>query len=67
LRIVSGKANDNVSEGKHADANHIELEASLQQLLFNLLSDAVKTNMASGENSVSLGHCGRHDGPPAVA
>ncbi len=45
------------------DADDIELESSLQQLLLDLLRDAIKTNMASREDSIPLrhghGHLGR--------
>ena len=45
---------------RHTDANDIELEASLQQLLLNLLGDAVETNVASGKDSIALRHCHSH-------
>lgn len=43
------------------DADDIELEASLQQLLLDLLGDAVKTYVASWEDRVPLRHCHGHD------
>ena len=49
------------------DADDIELEASLQQLLLDLLRDAVETNVASGEDSVPLGHRRGHGGLVTVA
>ena len=36
------------------NADHIELETTLQQLLLNLRRDAVKTNVAPGEDSILL-------------
>lgn len=41
----------------HTNADDIELEATLQKLLLDLRSDAVETDMASGEDCLSLGHC----------
>lgn len=38
------------------DADDIELEASLEQLLFDLLGDAIKPNMASGKDRIPLWH-----------
>ncbi len=48
------------------DTDDIELETSLQQLLLDLLGDAIKTNMASREDRVPLGHCHRHGARVAV-
>jgi hypothetical protein len=49
------------------DANNVELKASLQQFLLDLLRDAVETNMAPRENSVPLGHCCGHSGLVMIA
>ena len=38
------------------DADDVELEASLEQLLFDLLGNAIKSNMASGKDSIPLWH-----------
>lgn len=43
------------------DANDIELKASLEEFLLDLLSDAVKTNVASWEDGIPLRHCHGHD------
>jgi hypothetical protein len=43
------------------NADDVELEAALQQLLLDLRSDAVETDMGLGEDGVGglcLGHCG---------
>lgn len=53
----------------HTDTHDIELEATLQQLALDLRGNAVKTDMAMGENSGLLsrscggsgGHYGRRD------
>lgn len=45
---------------EHTNTDDIELEASLEQLLLNLLGDAVETNVASREDSIPLGHCHGH-------
>jgi hypothetical protein len=44
----------------HTNADHIELETSLEELLLDLLGDAVEANMASGEDRIPLRHCHRH-------
>jgi len=54
-----------LSETSLTDADDVELEPSLQQLLLDLLCDAVETDVASGENGIplhALRHCGRHRG-----
>ena len=47
--------------GPLTNADDIELETAFQELLFDLLSDAVKADVASGEDSVPLRHCHGHD------
>lgn len=44
------------------NTDDVELETSLEELLLDLLGDAVETNMASREDSVSLIHCRSHIG-----
>ena len=44
------------------NADDIELEASLQQLLLDLLGDAVEADVASGEYGIPLIHCHGHLG-----
>ena len=44
------------------DADDIELETALQELLLDLLGDAVKANMTSWEDGVPLRHCHGHSG-----
>jgi hypothetical protein len=44
----------------HTDTDDIELKTPLQKLLLNLLGDAVETNVASGKDSIPLGHCHSH-------
>jgi hypothetical protein len=44
------------------DADDIELETALQELLLNLLGDTVKANMTSWEDGVPLWHCHGHSG-----
>lgn len=50
-----------VSFSKLTNANDIELETSLQQLLLDLGGDGVETNMAPWEHSVPLRHGCGHD------
>jgi hypothetical protein len=64
---VSKKQNRITSGIEHTDADNVELESSLQQLLLDLLRDAVETNMASREDSVSFRHRRGHDGLESVA
>ena len=42
------------------DTDDVELEASLEQLLLDLLGDAIKPNMASGKDRIPLWHRHRH-------
>ena len=44
------------------NTDDVELKASLQQLLFDLLCDAVETNVTSGKYSIPLRHGRRHFG-----
>jgi hypothetical protein len=46
----------------HTDTDDIELEASLQQLLLDLLSNAVETDMAPGKDRIALVHRHGHGG-----
>jgi len=67
LSTVSEKQTTTSVKVEPTDADDIELEASLQQLLLDLLRDAVETNVASGEDSVPLGHRRGHGGLVTVA
>lgn len=49
----------------HTNADDIELKASFEQLLLDLLRDRVETNVASGKHCISLWH--RHIGGCEVA
>jgi len=42
------------------DADDVELKASFQQLLLDLLRDRIETNVAPWEHGVSLRHCHGH-------
>ena len=55
------------SKSEPTDTDDIELEPSLQQLLLDLLRDAVETNVASGEDGVPFGHRCGHGGLVMVA
>lgn len=38
----------------HTDANHVELKAAFQQLLLNLVGDAIEANVALGKDGRGL-------------
>lgn len=48
--------------GRRTNADDVELETSLEQLLLDLRGDAVETDVASGENSIPLVHGRGHFG-----
>lgn len=49
------------SLAQRTDTNDIELKPSFEEFLFDLLGDAVKTNVASWEDGIPLGHCHGHN------
>lgn len=53
-----------VDISRHTNANDIELKTTLQQLLLNLVGDAVETDVVFGEDALHLlrVHRGRHCG-----
>jgi hypothetical protein len=46
------------------NTDDVELKSTLQELLLNLLCDAIKANVTSWEDSVPLRHCHGHGGLP---
>lgn len=70
LGVDQVRGEDGVDEGRLAqtslaDTDDIELKAALEELLLNLLGDAVETDVALGEDGLCLlrvcscgGHCG---------
>ena len=51
-------------ERRHTNADHVELETTLQELALNLAGDAVETDMALGVDARSRhgGHFRKRDG-----
>lgn len=57
---------DGDGNNERTNADDVELEAALQQLLLNLRSDAVETDMGLGEDGVGGLLCLGHRGSCAV-
>jgi hypothetical protein len=56
VRILS----DRFDTGELTNTDDVELKPSLEQLLLDLLSDAIKPNVAPWEDCIALWHCHSH-------